>query len=213
MVRSGAGFRRHCLSSPFRWYGFWPLTVAIQRLGGRKPQTLPLRGPFQRQSRVAHELVGSQLGRLAAFEDGRDDTRRQEAQPQQPGGVGWKEKGELAGRGQYRDFWDRIEAAQAKRAIEFLAAIDRSVLRPVEIRKEHVKETPAGSVREITIETRPPDIKGALWWLERRIKGFERVTELSGKVDIPGAEAAPTFQVVFTAGVEPESDEQPEAND
>ena len=40
--------------APFGGTGFGPSTVPIQRLSGRKPQTLPLRGPFQRQSRVAH---------------------------------------------------------------------------------------------------------------------------------------------------------------
>ena len=119
----------------------------------------------------------------------------------------WKQRGQEATRGRFWQFWQRIEAAAARRAIAYLEAIDRSVLEPVTIRKTRVKETPAGQVKEITEEIRPADIKGALWWLERRIKGFERRAAIAGKVEVPGSDGAPPiFNVVFTAGEEPEDE-------
>ena len=51
----------------------------------------------------------------------------------------WKQRGQEATRGRFWQFWQRIEAAAAKRAIAYLEAIDRSVLEPVTIRKTRVQ--------------------------------------------------------------------------
>ena len=63
---------------------------------------------------------------------------------------------------------ERIDAALQKRGEEYLDAVRRSILEDIIIEKTHVKRLPDGTeIKEIHKETRPPDIKGALWWLER----------------------------------------------
>ena len=57
-----------------------------------------------------------------------------------------------------------------KTGIAYLEAIRRSIMEsPVRVR-EHIKQDENGKVvmKEIHRETLPPDIKGAMWWLERR---------------------------------------------
>ena len=53
------------------------------------------------------------------------------------------------------------------------------------LRKTHVKRLPDGTeIKEIHKETRPPDVKAALWWLERRFpEEFGRRLEHSGSLD------------------------------
>ena len=117
----------------------------------------------------------------------------------------WRERGrEEQESSIYTKFADRIDAAQVSRAQEYLDAVKRSILKETTITKTHTKESvmPAvvdedGNVispevvkeriEETTTETRPPDIKGALWWLERRLPAlFGRRTEIGGSLDIPG---------------------------
>ena len=61
----------------------------------------------------------------------------------------------------------------------------KSILQDIIIEKESTKTLPDGT--EIThkhTETRPPDIKGALWWLERRFPDqFNLKVEHSGSID------------------------------
>ncbi len=58
-----------------------------------------------------------------------------------------------------------------------------AVFETTTIVREHVRELPDGTtLKEIWKETRPPDIRGALWWLERRADGFGRRPERSGKL-------------------------------
>ena len=59
---------------------------------------------------------------------------------------------------------------------------------PVKVR-EHIKTDDKGNVlmKEIHRETLPPDIRGALWWLERRFpEQFDRRDQMehTGKVDV-----------------------------
>ena len=83
-------------------------------------------------------------------------------------------------------FCQRVESAQDKTAEKYLEAIDRSVLEPVIVEKEHVRQNADGSrLVERHREVRPADIRGALWWLERRRpEAFGRREEIkhSGEV-------------------------------
>ena len=116
----------------------------------------------------------------------------------------WRERGGSETDTIYSRFTDRLDAAQASRAQEYLDAVKRSILEDSTITKTHKRETvlpavtdsdgriisPAvvkESIEETMIETRPPDIKGALWWLERRLPAlFGRRTEIGGQLGIAG---------------------------
>ena len=80
---------------------------------------------------------------------------------------------------------DRIDAALQKRGEEYLDAVRRSILEDIIIEKTHGKRLPDGTeIKEIHKETRPPDVKGAFWWLERRFpEEFGRRVEHSGSLD------------------------------
>ena len=70
----------------------------------------------------------------------------------------------------YARFIGRIDRAAESTAIAYLKAVRKSILEsPVKVR-EHIKTDDKGNVlmKEIHRETLPPDIKGAMWWLERR---------------------------------------------
>ena len=70
----------------------------------------------------------------------------------------------------YARFIGQLARAAEKAAIDYLGAIRRSIMEsPVKVR-EHIKKDESGKVilTEIHRETLPPDIKGAMWWLERR---------------------------------------------
>ena len=79
-------------------------------------------------------------------------------------------------------------AAETK-AIAYLEAVQRSILEsPVRVR-EHIKKDESGKVilTEIHRETLPPDIRGAMWWLERRFPeqfGRRDQMEHTGKVKV-----------------------------
>ena len=93
----------------------------------------------------------------------------------------WRKIGRESRRPPYRQFHQRAEAANARKAQEYLEAVDRSILEPVETTKT-VKRGD-GTVEETTT-VRPPDIKGALWWLERRLPAlFGRRLEHAGSID------------------------------
>ena len=116
----------------------------------------------------------------------------------------WRERGKAEEDSIYSKFTDRIDATQVSRAQEYLDAVKRSSLEGHTITKTHVKESVLPAVEddegniispevlkerieETTTETRPPDIKGALWWLERRLPAlFGRRTEIGGQIEIPG---------------------------
>ena len=70
----------------------------------------------------------------------------------------------------YARFIGRISKAAELTGIAYLEAVRRSIMEsPVRVR-EHIKQDENGKVvmKEIHRETLPPDIKGAMWWLERR---------------------------------------------
>ena len=70
----------------------------------------------------------------------------------------------------YARFIGRISKAAELTGIAYLEAVRRTIMEsPVRVR-EHIKQDENGKVvmKEIHRETLPPDIKGAMWWLERR---------------------------------------------
>ena len=74
------------------------------------------------------------------------------------------------------------------------------------IENTNIRQLPNGDERrEIARETRPPNIKAAMWWLERRIKDFERrvQTKLSGT-----EAAAGRMEIVI---VDPQNDPAPDS--
>ena len=98
----------------------------------------------------------------------------------------WQKRAEVAKKtNKYVELMERIDAAMQKRGEEYLDAVRRSILEDIIIEKTHVRELPDGTrIREVHTETRPGDIKGALWWLERRFpEEFGRRVEHSGALD------------------------------
>ena len=82
----------------------------------------------------------------------------------------WRKRGAVEKNTLYSRFLGRISRAAEKTGIAYLEAIRRSIMEsPVRVR-EHIKQDENGKVvmKEIHRETLPPDIKGAMWWLERR---------------------------------------------
>ena len=82
----------------------------------------------------------------------------------------WHKRGAAENNTIYSRFFGRISKAAELTGIEYLEAVRRSIMEsPVRVR-EHIKQDEKGNliVKEIHRETLPPDIKGALWWPERR---------------------------------------------
>ena len=80
---------------------------------------------------------------------------------------GYRERGSSS---IYARFMGQVDRAAEKTAIAYLEAVRKSIMEsPVRVR-EHIKKDESGKVilTEIHTETLPPDIKGAMWWLERR---------------------------------------------
>ena len=84
-----------------------------------------------------------------------------------------------------RQFCQRIDAAQASTARDYLQAVRRSVIEPTVTTKTTTRPGPDGQPVTETVKTvSPPDIKGALWWLERRLPAlFGRRLEHAGRID------------------------------
>ena len=103
----------------------------------------------------------------------------------------WRARGarELNSNSIYARFIGRIDRAAEKTAISYLEAVRLSIMEsPVKVR-EHIKKDESGKVilTEIHRETLPPDIRGAMWWLERRFPeqfGRRDQMEHSGKVKV-----------------------------
>lgn len=98
----------------------------------------------------------------------------------------WKERAKKAKRSnKYTELMERIDAALQKRGKEYLEAVRRSILEDIVIEKTHIKILPDGTkIKEMRRETRPADVKGAFWWLERRFpEEFGRRLEHSGSLD------------------------------
>ena len=70
----------------------------------------------------------------------------------------------------YSRFFGRISRAAELTGIEYLGAIRRSILENQVRTREHLKHDENGKLimKEIHRETLPPDIRCAMWWLERR---------------------------------------------
>ena len=99
---------------------------------------------------------------------------------------GYRERGSSS---IYARFMGQVDRAAEKTAISYLEAVRKSIMEsPVKVRK-HIKKDESGKVilTEIHTETLPPDIKGAIWWLERRFPeqfGRRDQMEHTGKVKV-----------------------------
>ena len=100
--------------------------------------------------------------------------------------IEWRSRGELEPESPYAELLERIEGVVQETGVEYLNAIKRSILESTTITKTHVRTLEDGSkMEEITKEERPPGIKGAMWWLERRFPDpFARRIAHGGKVGI-----------------------------
>ena len=82
----------------------------------------------------------------------------------------WRKRGAAESNTIYTRFIGQLARAADSTAIDYLEKIRQSIMEsPVKVR-EHIKQDASGNVimKEIHKETLPPDIKGAMWWLERR---------------------------------------------
>ena len=103
----------------------------------------------------------------------------------------WRKRGarERDSNSIYSRFLGQIDRAAEKTAIAYLEAIRQSIMENPEKVRKHIKKDESGKVilTEIHRETLPPDIKGAMWWLERRFPeqfGRREQMEHTGKVDV-----------------------------
>ena len=101
----------------------------------------------------------------------------------------WRKRGAIENNTIYSRFLGRINKAAELTGLAYLEAMRKSIMEsPVKVR-EHIKKDESGKVilTEIHRETMPPDIKGAMWWLERRFPeqfGRRDQMEHTGKVDV-----------------------------
>ena len=151
----------------------------------RKPPTKPRGRPTKLTPAVASRIVGG-IALGLSYKDAA-----------MAGGVHektlelWRKRGarEPNSNSIYARFIGRIDRAAESTAIAYLKAVRKSILEsPVKVR-EHIKKDESGKVilTEIYRETLPPDIKGAMWWLERRFPeqfGRRDQMEYTGKVDV-----------------------------
>ena len=117
-------------------------------------------------------------------------------------------QGEADGEGELYSFSTRIRAAQAELGVEYLDAIRRSVLETSTVTREHIRLLPDGTeLKEIWRETRPGDIRGAMWWLERRFEGFQRNFKATGQV------LGERFEIAIVDPIEPADPAEDEPSD
>ena len=91
-----------------------------------------------------------------------------------------------------RQLRKRISAAQASRAVTLLEAVTGAVLEPTETIKTVERPGLMGEkIVETTVTRGPPNLKAAIWWLERRLPEFERRV---------GGDAMPMEQVLELVG-------------
>ena len=85
----------------------------------------------------------------------------------------WRERGQADLEAETSTIFSRfllqIEEACEKKAVQFLEAIEASVSKPIVVERTHIRQDAHGNqIKQIWKETRPNDVKGAFWWLERR---------------------------------------------
>ena len=82
----------------------------------------------------------------------------------------WRKRGAAESNTIYTRFIGQLDRAADKTAIDYLEKIRQSIMENPEKVRTHIKKDESGKVimTEIHKETLPPDIKGAMWWLERR---------------------------------------------
>ena len=101
----------------------------------------------------------------------------------------WRKRGAAESNTTYTRFLGQLDRAAEKTAIDYLEKIRQSIMESPVKRREHIKQDENGKVimKEIHKETLPPDIKGAMWWLERRFPeqfGRHDQMEHTGKVKV-----------------------------
>ena len=99
----------------------------------------------------------------------------------------WRKRGAAESNTIYTRFIGQLDRAAEKTAIDYLEKIRQSIMESPVKRREHIKQDENCKVimKEIHRETLPPDIKGAMWWLERRFPeqfGRRDQMEHGGKV-------------------------------
>ena len=99
----------------------------------------------------------------------------------------WRKRGAAESNTIYTRFIGQLDRAAEKTAIDYLEKIRQSIMESPVKRREHIKQDENCKVimKEIHRETLPPDIKGAMWWLERRFPeqfGRRDQMEHTGKV-------------------------------
>ena len=137
---------------------------AVAKRKRRKPSANPNGRPTKLTQPVADRIIeGVSLGmtfKNAAMVGGvHEDTLDS-----------WRKRGAAESNTTYTRFLGQLDRAAEKTAIDYLEKIRQSIMEsPVRVR-EHIKKDESGKVilTEIHRETLPPDIKGAMWWLERR---------------------------------------------
>ena len=118
----------------------------------------------------------------------------------------WRKRGAAESNTIYTRFIGQLARAAEKTAIDYLEKIRQSIMEsPVKLR-EHIKQDENGKVvmKEIHKETLPPDIKGAMWWLERRFPeqfGRRDQMEHSGGVKVQATQTQElTIELVKSDG-------------
>ena len=101
----------------------------------------------------------------------------------------WRRRGAAESNTIYTRFIRQLARAAESTAIDYLEKIRQSIMESPVKRREHIKQDENCKVimKEIHKETLPPDIKGAMWWLERRFPeqfGRREQLEHSGGVKV-----------------------------
>ena len=101
--------------------------------------------------------------------------------------IEWRRQGAEEEGTAFSELFERIDRAAQATGTAYLDAIKRSITEESTITKTRIKRSEDGAemVEEVVKETRPPGIKGAMWWLERRFPDpFARRIAHGGKVGI-----------------------------
>ena len=141
-----------------------PLARKLAKAKRRKPPAKPIGRPTKLTKPVAARIaegvgLGMSYKDAAAAGGVHEDTLGN-----------WRKRGAVEINTIYSRFFGRISRAAELTGIEYLGAIRRSILENQVRTREHLKHDENGKLimKEIHRETLPPDIRGAMWWLERR---------------------------------------------
>ena len=101
----------------------------------------------------------------------------------------WRKRGAAESNTIYTRFIGQLDRAAEKTAIDYLEKIRQSIMESPVKRREHIKQDENCKVimKEIHREILPPDIRCAMWWLERRFPeqfGRREQMEHTGKAKV-----------------------------